>query len=519
MKIVQLIYAWVRRLPWKFTVPFALLLVLWLFFVALLFDRYGVSQITDLLFSLFGYKLPSLKEPASGFVYPKLLIRLIVDSLVSLAIVAIAVITSYNLAALIYRRIRKHPPGKASVHAPTSSESGSDETIKKFTERYRIEDLSIGLILAGGGAKGAYQAGALKAIYEFLEKNNALDRVKMIAGTSIGSWNSMFWLAGLVKPPDGKRPSAHEQWWRTISVDRIMEFSAYWPLRRNYFLTSQPWQEMFEEIFVNEATVNASLSKLFAANDNGSFNFYLTRSNVARGHLEFATNNVRLPNMKRKNWKTNEEEPLIDSDLYELIDFQAENPLEKLKTAVFASMDLPPLFPYMRIKSDMSQWFEDGGVVDNLPMRFGTEIEKCNLLFVLPLNASFAEKVSHNSVTRRLFRVMDIRQGVLEHNSIKLARLYNDKVRLENELNALRNDSDRQPQQSLLSVFAICPDQPLAIGTAEFWKPAEAGEAFDLMYAATRKALNDKFIELTDPNALKMTLVGPTGETKIRDDF
>jgi hypothetical protein len=329
----------------------------------------------------------------------------------------------------------------------------------------------------------------------------------------------MFWLAGLVKPPDSKSPSAHEQWWRTISVDRIMEFSTYWPLRRNYFLTTNPWQEMFNEIFVNESTVNEHLSNLFPANQNPSMHFYLTRSNVARGHLEFATNNVDLPTLKRPNWKTGEDEPLIDSDLYELIDSRVENPLERLKIATFASMDLPPLFPYMRIKTDMNEWFEDGGVVDNLPLRFGSEIENCNLLFVLPLNASFAELVSHNSVTQRLFRVMDIRQGVLEHNSIKLARLYNDKIRRENIINAHQNDPDKYPQKPLLSVFAICPDQPLAIGTAEFWKPKEAGEAFDLMYSATRKALNDKFMELTDPNDLKMTLVGPTGETKTRDDF
>jgi predicted acylesterase/phospholipase RssA len=54
---------------------------------------------------------------------------------------------------------------------------------------------SLGIILAGGGAKGAYQAGALKAIYRFLQQHGALGKVRMIAGTSIGAWNAMFWLA------------------------------------------------------------------------------------------------------------------------------------------------------------------------------------------------------------------------------------------------------------------------------------------------------------------------------------
>ena len=41
----------------------------------------------------------------------------------------------------------------------------------------------IGLVLSGGGAKGAYQVGVVKAL---LEKNVAMD---CIAGTSIGALN------------------------------------------------------------------------------------------------------------------------------------------------------------------------------------------------------------------------------------------------------------------------------------------------------------------------------------------
>src|SRR5262245_58437267 len=47
---------------------------------------------------------------------------------------------------------------------------------------------NIAIVLAGGGAKGIYQAGAMKAIYEFLAARGAVDRVVSIASTSIGSW-------------------------------------------------------------------------------------------------------------------------------------------------------------------------------------------------------------------------------------------------------------------------------------------------------------------------------------------
>ena len=519
IKISRLIIYWIRRLPWKFTIPLLVLLAAWLFLVAFLFQKFQVSEITDVVAKIIGIQLPD-KQDIGGFTYHKVLIRVVFESLVALVIIFFAILTSYNLAAVFYRLIRSHPPRKVHVHPPASPEPGTGNIFEKFMDRNEIKDLKIGLVLAGGGAKGAYQAGAMKGIYEFLEQNNVLDKVRMISGTSIGSWNSMFWLAGLIKPPEDSNLSAHEQWWRNISADRIMEFDTYMPLKRNYFLSTKPWQEAFDEIFHKEEAVSETLNRLFASEDyNPPMYFYLTRSNVELGLLEFATNTTALADKKRLNWRSKTEEPVIPSDQYEVIDSATESPLDRLKLAVFASMDLPPLFPYMHIRTDRGEWFEDGGVVDNLPMRFGTEIEECNLLFVLPLNASFAEQVNHESVIKRLFRVMDIRQGVLEHNSIKLARLYNDKIRLRNQNSRQDNTSGNREKKPLLSVFAICPDQPLAIGTAEFWKPEEAGTAFDLMYSATRTALNDSFLDLSDPNDLRMTLVGPQGQTTILDDF
>ena len=449
--------------------------------------------------------------------YPWIVLRVFFEGFVPSAIILIVLLISYNLAALVYRNVRSRPVGKIYVHPPIPPLPGSSGVINEFKKRNGIDDLRIGLILAGGGAKGAYQAGAMKAIHEFLEANNALSSVRMIAGTSIGSWNAMFWLAGLVKPPGSTEQSAHERWWRSISVAGVMEFAQYLPLKRNYFLNSTPWREAFDRIFRKESAVNEVLGQLFTSNPNTvPMHFYFTRSNVELGQLEFGTNNTDLPNRKRRRWGSDQDEPLIPSDQYEVIKGDSQKALGRMELAVYASMDLPPLLPYMNIRTARNEFFEDGGVVDNLPMRFGTEIEKCNLLFVLPLNASFAEKASETSMSKRLFRVMDIRQGVLERNSIKMARLYNDKVHLENKIQKLGNTGQ---SRAPLSVFAICPLAPLSIGTAEFWKPEEAGDAFDLMYSATRTALNDRFAKLTDPAHLMMTLVGPQEETTILDNF
>ncbi len=101
----------------------------------------------------------------------------------------------------------------------------------------------IGIVLAGGGASGAYQAGALKAIYEFLRDYDALDKVAMVAGTSIGAWNAMFWMAGMIESPDLRRPSL-ETWWKTISFRRLLEFRwLYVPFWSSSLLRTTPWRE------------------------------------------------------------------------------------------------------------------------------------------------------------------------------------------------------------------------------------------------------------------------------------
>lgn len=501
MNFIRFLITWLRRLPWSFSISLFVALIAWLAIVATVLTYFEASTIADAVLNFLG-KFNIDQPGAIGYLLQP--IPVFVEGVVILAILLAGLVGSYNFAAWITRRLYKSP--SVLVHEPPAPVAGAGRALAEFMKARAIDELRIGIICAGGGAKGAYQAGALKAIYEFLEDNNGLDKVRMIAGTSIGSWNSMFWMAGLIKPPAAGEMSAHEAWWKQIRADRVVSFAAYAPLAKNYFLLTTPWQETFKTLFMDSAPVKTALMERLFNHPERAFHFYLTRSNVGSGSLEFATNNVNLPAMKRRNWKTGENEPLFSSDLYELIAPSDEvEVLERMRTAVFASMDLPPLFPYVNIGDE---WFEDGGVVDNLPVRFATQIEDCNLVFILPLNASFETPVDHKSVIKRLGRVMEVRQGVLERESMKLTYLYNDLARLKN------------PQKpNLVSVFAICPEQPLAINTSEFWKTKEAGEAFDLMYVAAKHELQDKFLEATDPHALRMALVSPAGEITYKEDF
>jgi predicted acylesterase/phospholipase RssA len=325
----------------------------------------------------------------------------------------------------------------------------------------------------------------------------------MIAGSSIGSWNALFWMAGLVRPADSGGESAHEAWWRAIKPERILDFDWYVPLLRNHFGRATPWRQTFRRIFVEPDAIRAQVVRLLAPRPDRRdrpgarqlpLHFYFTRSNVGRGLLEFTTNAWEVADLKQQGAQT----PVLDPSLYQVLDGgDPAQALRELEDAVFASMDIPPVFPFARMQDPVygtTEWYQDGGVIENLPVLFGTQIEQCDLLFVLPLNATFEAAVDHRSILRRLSRVMETRQGVIERNAFKLAYLYNDLHQLSG-----------RPQ---VSIFAICPAAPLRVGTIDFHKGREGGAAYQLMYEETAKELAREFGHLT-PEWIRLVTVRP----------
>lgn len=212
--------------------------------------------------------------------------------------------------------------------------------------------------------------------------------------------------------------------------------------------------------------------------------------------------------------------------------FHLAKDIKDISDAVFTSMSLPLVFePILKKDEDgKDQYYEDGGVIDNLPAWFGTELEQCDLLFVLTLNANFEKQVERGMLLKRLLRALDVRQGVLERKSLQLISQYNKITRLQNEANDYRRlleelsaklvHSDAQstfkitsllekhpdegaPDRREVDIFAICPgrgvpeqDKPAPkplIGTIEFWKNKEAAKAFCRMEDATKCELEQFF--------------------------
>lgn len=106
-----------------------------------------------------------------------------------------------------------------------------------------------GLVLAGGGGKGAYQIGAWHALREMGITFEA------IAGASIGAINGAFIASG-----DHEKAS---EFWHNISVDKGVKFAGDLPDSENLF-SRKNWGVLFRE-FVKNKGIDASPAEEFVA--------------------------------------------------------------------------------------------------------------------------------------------------------------------------------------------------------------------------------------------------------------
>src|SRR5271157_512724 len=112
----------------------------------------------------------------------------------------------------------------------------------RWRQRVKVQDISaiakkydrVALVLQGGGALGAYQAG----VYQALTEANC--EINWIAGVSIGAINSAL-IAG--NPPD-KRLQALETFWSTVSSRKIWQYTPDGDFFRDLRNQTSAWMTM-----------------------------------------------------------------------------------------------------------------------------------------------------------------------------------------------------------------------------------------------------------------------------------
>jgi len=88
---------------------------------------------------------------------------------------------------------------------------------------YQNSNQSIALVLAGGGARGAYEAGVIKYILDEIPNiSTKKPFFNIFSGTSIGALNSCFLASLADNPPKAAR--ALIDYWHSLTIDKIIHF-------------------------------------------------------------------------------------------------------------------------------------------------------------------------------------------------------------------------------------------------------------------------------------------------------
>lgn len=212
----------------------------------------------------------------------------------------------------------------------------------------------LGLVLSGGGGKGAYQFGVWKALYE----HGIASNITAISGTSIGALNTALFMQGSLK--------ICEEVWRNISPDRVLTVD-----KRNL-------ADLAGEAIRNGINISANLLLYLISSSNGIFTReglldiiekYIDLNLIEYSHVKLYATCCEI----RKN---------IGSQLtptYFQMNNQSSNRIKKI---LLASSALPVIF---RPEIIEGKKYYDGGIADNVPVKPLYDCG-CDVIFVVHLD-------------------------------------------------------------------------------------------------------------------------------------
>ncbi len=169
----------------------------------------------------------------------------------------------------------------------------------------------IGLVLSGGGGKGAYQAGVLKALTEA----GVLNDVTAISGASIGAVNAVIYAMG--------QPELLEKIWNDIDMDVVFDFDLKMLKENRPFFSRDEMNRLFDT-YIDQKVIKKS-----------PYDIYFSMTDIT-------------------------EEP------YKVKYIKVDNASEEnLKKYLMASTALPVIYEPILVND---RKYRDGGICDNNPI-------------------------------------------------------------------------------------------------------------------------------------------------------
>jgi len=214
-------------------------------------------------------------------------------------------------------------------------------------------------VLAGGGARGAYEVGALDALAPALAAGG--EAPDIVVGTSIGALNGAFFAARANEPLEAVTATALEMWRELRWGDALRPLVSPAELRRllgaGALLAGLPGPGL--PGLLDSAPLRGTLARLVS--------FERIARNVETGALTAAAV-VATAYATTRSVVFHHGGPTLGPDLVRAIDYMAT---ELRPEHVLASAAIPGAFPAVEIRRPHAAtgWYGDGGVRLNAPLK------------------------------------------------------------------------------------------------------------------------------------------------------
>lgn len=209
--------------------------------------------------------------------------------------------------------------------------------------------MKIGLVLAGGGGKGAYELGVWKALDEL----KLTKYITVFSGTSIGAFNSVLFAMNDMKKAD--------ELWEEVTMDKLVPISKSELIKRGIGLYIGGKNLQLAKKFLNDKLEHGAI-----ANDGAIevVEKYLDFNKIKENNKICYAACTKLSDFSAKYFKIN--------------DFDEETG----KKIVLASASLPLIYDCTEV---LGEKYIDGGIADNIPIQpvYG---ENCNIIIVVLLS-------------------------------------------------------------------------------------------------------------------------------------
>jgi NTE family protein len=209
--------------------------------------------------------------------------------------------------------------------------------------------MKVGLVLSGGGGKGAYEIGVWKAIKEL----NIDKYIKVVSGTSIGAIN-----AALFAQDDFEEA---KKMWKEVTVEKLLPINNRGLIRKGITLTI--------------GSKNMNLVKKYMSKQ-------LEQGDVPRdGAKDIIEKYINIDKLKRSQkicYVSCTEMPEFSAKYFRVNDYEEE----KAKSILLATACLPMIYESEEIEG---KTYLDGGLVDNTPIKPVYE-EGCDIIIAVLLS-------------------------------------------------------------------------------------------------------------------------------------